>query len=291
MVYFSPLATKLYLSRSDLGLIAKGFPLCTSTPPTGSGMSTWATPDQPLSQVQDLLTRTVDLQTRSGDLQTRTVTRPVQMTTTADLQARPPGPLPPTTPLVRQTTPPIPRACSCPTRAPPPDRPITLPLPGTEENRHRLKRHLLDLYSASAFNVCEHQPLPMMSGPPLSLSIDPNAVPKPCHTPIAIPIHWQDEVKAGLDRDVRLGVLEKFPLGTPVTWCHRMVICTKKNESLRRTINFQPLNQHATRETHHCPSLFHQARAIPHQTKKTIFDAWNGYHSVALSAILPRLLG
>ncbi len=123
----------------------------------------------------------------------------------------------------------------------------------------------------------------MMSGPPLSLKIDPNAAPKPCHTPITIPVHWQEEVKAGLDRDVRLGVLEKVPLGTPVTWCHRMVICTKKNGSLRRTINFQPLNQHATRETHHCPSPFHQARAIPRLTKKTIFDAWNGYHSVALA--------
>ena len=277
MVYFSPLATKLYLSLatcSDLGLIAKGFPLCTSTPPTASGTSTWA--DQPLSQVQDLLTRT-------GDLQTRTihrVPRRIQMTATADLQARPPGPLLPTTPLVSQTNPPIPRACSCPTRAPPPDRPTSLPFPGTEENRHRLERYLLDLYSASAFNVCEHQPLPKMSGPPLSLSIDPNAVPKPCHTPIAIPIHWQDEVKAGLDRDVRLGVLEKV---TPVTWCHRMVICTKKDGSLRRTINFQPLNQYATRETHHCPSPFHQAQAIPCRTKKTIFDALNGYHSVALS--------
>jgi hypothetical protein len=62
-----------------------------------------------------------------------------------------------------------------------------------------------------------------------------------------------------------------------------MVICTKKNGSLRRTINFQPLNQHATRETHHCQSPFHQARAIPRLTKKTIFDAWNGYHSVALA--------
>ena len=160
--------------------------------------------------------------------------------------------------------------------------PTSLPFPGTEENRHRLERYLLDHYAASSFNVCEHQPLPMMSGPPLSLTINPNATLQPHHTPIAVPVHWQDEVKAGLDRDVRLGVLEKVPLGTPVTWCHRMVICTKKDGSLRQTINFQPLNQHSTRETHHCPSPFHQARAIPRLTKKTVFDAWNGYHSVAL---------
>ena len=99
----------------------------------------------------------------------------------------------------------------------------------------------------------------MMSGPPLALHIDPTATPKPCHTLIPIPIHWQEEVKRGLDRDVRLGVFEKVPLGTPVTWCHQMVVCTKKNGSLRRTINFQPLNKHATRETHHCPAAFHQA--------------------------------
>ena len=174
------------------------------------------------------------------------------------------------------------RPCHCPNRAPPPPRPTTLPYPPTEENRERLEQYLLNKYAASAFNICDHQTLPMMSGPPLSFTIDPTATPKPCHTPIPIPIHWQEEVKKGLDRDVRLGVLEKVPLGTPVTWCHRMVICTKKNGSLRRTIDFQPLNKHATRETHHCPSPFHQARAIPRGTKKTIFDAWNGYHSVAL---------
>jgi hypothetical protein len=41
-------------------------------------------------------------------------------------------------------------------------------------------------------------------------------------------------------------------------------------------------HQHATRKTHHTQSPFHQARSIPSNTKKTIFDAWNGYHSVPL---------
>ena len=61
-----------------------------------------------------------------------------------------------------------------------------------------------------------------------------------------------------------------------------MIICPKKNGSLRRTIDFQALNWHATRETHHTQSPFHQARSVPQHTKKTVFDAWNGYHSVAL---------
>ena len=174
------------------------------------------------------------------------------------------------------------KSCSCPTRSQPPARPTSLPFPATEANRQRMEEYLLNLYSSSSFNTCEHQTLPMMTSPPLALSIDPNATPKPCHNPIPVPVHWQEEVKRGLDRDVALGVLKKVPLGTPVTWCHRMVICTKKNGSLRRTIDFQPLNAHATRETHHCPSPFHQARAVPRNTRKTILNAWNGYHSVPL---------
>ena len=60
--------------------------------------------------------------------------------------------------------------------------------------------------------------------------------------------------------------MEKVPIGTPVTWCHRMVVCAKKNGSLQRTIDFQSLNQHTTRETHHTQSPFHQARSIPGDT-------------------------
>ena len=61
-----------------------------------------------------------------------------------------------------------------------------------------------------------------------------------------------------------------------------MVICAKKNGQPRRTVDFQALNAHATRETHHTPSPFLQARAVPNGKKKTVFDAWNGYHSVPL---------
>ena len=59
-----------------------------------------------------------------------------------------------------------------------------------------------------------------MEGPPMKLMIDPKAEPVAHHSPIPVPIHWQDEVKAGLDRDVRLGVIEPVPIGEPVTWCY-----------------------------------------------------------------------
>ena len=166
--------------------------------------------------------------------------------------------------------------CDCPRRAEPPTKPTTLPMPATEANRETLQKHLLRIYAQSTFNTCPHQPLPRMTGPPLRLMLDEDATPVAHHTPIPVAIHWQDEVKAGLDQDVRLGVLEEVPIGTPVTWCHRMVICAKKNGKPRRTVDFQALNKHAFRETHHTQSPFHQARRIPNGKRKT----WNGYHSV-----------
>ena len=111
-----------------------------------------------------------------------------------------------------------------------------------------------------------------MDGPPMRLMIDPDAEPKAYHTPIPVPLHWQSAVKDGLDQDVALGVLEPVPIGEPVTWCHRMVVCAKKNGKPRRTVDFQALNLHATRETHHTQSPFHQVRTIPGNTKKCVFD-------------------
>ena len=174
------------------------------------------------------------------------------------------------------------RPCKCPDRQLPPALPTELPYPPTERNRGKLQQWLVDYYSASTFNVCEHQPLPMMSGPPMRLMVDPNAKPVAFHTPIPVPVHAQDEVKAGLDQDVRLGVIEPVPVGTPVTWCARMVTQWKKSGKHRRTVDFQPLNKHAVRETHHTPSPFNQVRSIPPHTRKTKFDAWNGYHSIPL---------
>ena len=50
-----------------------------------------------------------------------------------------------------------------------------------------------------------------------------------------------------------------------------------------KKLDLQPLNGHAVKETHHTQSPFHQARQVPKHTKKTVFDCWNGSHSVPLS--------
>ena len=93
-----------------------------------------------------------------------------------------------------------------------------LPIPAVEENREKLQNFLLDYYSASAFNACEHQPLPLVKGPPMRLMIDANADPLAHHSPIPVPVHWQKKVNADLDHDVRLGLIEAVPVGKPVTF-------------------------------------------------------------------------
>ena len=172
--------------------------------------------------------------------------------------------------------------CQCPRRTMPPPPPKTIPYLPTEQNRGKLKQFLLDYYKSSTFNVCEHQTFPRMTGPPLRLMIEPTATPYAIHKPIPVPIHFQEDVYEGLKRDERLGVIEAVPIGTPVTWCHKMIVVPKKNGKPRRTVDLQPLNKYAVRETHHTEAPFHQARIVPANTFKTVTDAKDGYHSILL---------
>ena len=68
-------------------------------------------------------------------------------------------------------------ACDCPRRQLPPPPPQAPPYPPTDENAQKIEDWLLKYYSSSTFNVCSHQPLPAMEGPPLRLMVDPAAQP------------------------------------------------------------------------------------------------------------------
>ena len=68
--------------------------------------------------------------------------------------------------------------CNCPSE------PNHHSCPATEEYVPKLKQYLLDYYSSSTFNTCEHQPLTMMEGPPMCLMIDPKLKPMAHHSPM-----------------------------------------------------------------------------------------------------------
>ena len=122
-----------------------------------------------------------------------------------------------------------------------------------------------------------------MSGAPLEIHFKPDHSPKAHHTPIPVPHHWKSHVKADLDRDVRLGIIEQVPPGTPTIWCSRMVVVPKKDGSPRRTVDLQALNHATYRSTHHTPSPFNQACLVPPHSWKSYLEAWNGYHSMKLN--------
>ena len=138
--------------------------------------------------------------------------------------------------------------CNCPVRGIAPDPPTKIPFEPTNENVPRLEAWIREKYAASAFNCCECQPLPKMHGPPLKIYMQKGVKPIASHSPIPVPLHWHKKVKAGLDRDEAIGVIERVPAGTPTTWCHRMVVVPKKENSQLSTtesVQLQTNTSHA----------------------------------------------
>eukprot|EP00794_Sanderia_malayensis_P017188 gene17188-18918_t len=93
-----------------------------------------------------------------------------------------------------------------------------------------------------------------MTREPMKVEFKDDCKPYAVHNPIPVPHHWKERVKEDLDRDVRLGIIEKVPQGTSTEWCARMVVTAKKNGDLRRTVDLQQLNKATLRETHHTPT-------------------------------------
>ena len=172
--------------------------------------------------------------------------------------------------------------CGCLKREAPPEKPENLPFPCIPENNSKMKSWLLNRYAASTFNKCPHQQLPEMKGPPIQIHINPDAKPV-CRTkPAPVPLHFQEQVEEELNNDVLMGVLERVPYGEATTWCFKMLITRKSDGSPRRVVDLSPANKHCEREVHSSKTPFNLARSVPPGSVKSVFDAWNGYHSVTI---------
>ena len=177
---------------------------------------------------------------------------------------------------------PLNKVCDCEERSLPPGKPDKLPFDAIPENVEKMKAYLLDRYKGSTFNKCKHCPLPEMTGPPMKFHIDPEAKPVAFRKPVPVPLCWQEQVETELNDDVTIGVLERVPHGEATEWCFRMVLDRKSNGDPRRTVDLSPLNKFCKREVHVSKSPFQQARSVPPNSYKTVFDHWNGFHSVPI---------
>ena len=174
------------------------------------------------------------------------------------------------------------KTCSCLPRSPPPPMPSSCPFEPIEANRLHIENWIKEYYRSSVFNNCPHQQIPYMNAAPVRIHIE-HADELPCyHTPIPIPLHQQEDTYEELMNDIAKGVVEPVPVGEPSKVCFRMLTQTKKSGKVRRVVDFQGLNKFCARETHHTMSPFHQATSVPSDTKNTVTDAWNGYHSVKI---------
>ena len=153
--------------------------------------------------------------------------------------------------------------------------PEAIPFPPVSGNIAKLESYIRSFFAASAFNVCPHQPLPAMTGDLMTVTLRQDAIPYAIHTPIPIPLHWEDAVEKDLMKDVALGIIERVASTIPNIWCARMVVVPRKDGSPRRTIDFQKLNAATIRHTHHTPSPFQQVIKVPAGMFKSVLDAWN----------------
>ena len=162
-----------------------------------------------------------------------------------------------------------------------PDIPEKIPFPPTRENIPKLKKWLVDQFASSSFNTSS-APLAKMSGPPMTIHVDPAARPRAIHKPIPVPHHWHNKVRQDIQRDVELGIIEEVPMGVPTRWQARMVVVAKKNGDPRRTVDLSMLNDHCLRETHPTEAPFYQVSQVKEDSFKSCLDCWNGYHAVEL---------
>ena len=170
-------------------------------------------------------------------------------------------------------------SCSCPRREPVPEE---YPEFDPKLSVQQLRKRIIQYYGSSAFNRCTRQTLPLMRGEPLPIPVRSDVRPTAVHTPVPVPLHWEDKVHRDLMRDVALGVIEPVPVNTPVTWCSRMIVVPKHNGEPRRTVDMQALNRASVRQTHHTKSPFMLASAVPAGKVKSVLDVWNSFHSVPI---------
>ncbi len=147
-------------------------------------------------------------------------------------------------------------------REPPLNKPDHIPFEPTLENIPCTENWFRHAFAKSAFSVTA-APMPSMQGPKMKIHLHPGATLKTVHTQIPVPFHWEKVVKELLDRDVRSGVLEKVPEGTPSRCCTCMAVVQKRDGTPRRTVDLQSLNRECLRETHYIQAPFHLVNQIP----------------------------
>ena len=135
--------------------------------------------------------------------------------------------------------------------------------------------HFSDVFS-------EEAELKAMRGPPMKIYLKKDAKPFALRTARSIPFALRSQVKAEIDRLVKIGVWK--PVGDrPTEWCHPLVIVPKTG-SVRLCVDLTKLNTEVERIVHPAATPKEIIASIPPGSKWfSKFDAVSGYWQMALA--------
>ena len=128
----------------------------------------------------------------------------------------------------------------------------------------------------------ENKPLKPMSGPPMQIHVDEDAIPVKLHNARVIPLAFQAKTKEALDKLVSQGIIE--PVGGEITdWCSPCVPIIKPNGEVRVTVDHKHLNEYVKRPSHPSSSAYSKLRQIKPGAKYfTTMDCLQGYHQIEI---------
>jgi hypothetical protein len=129
-----------------------------------------------------------------------------------------------------------------------------------------------EYFKESAFNQCKRQQSPITTGKPMKIHTKPETIPYCCTKPTIFPLNFRAQVKADMEAKVKKGILERVPAGEHGTWCSRMVIQSKKNGKVRRTVDVSYLRKHGLDESHNTPSAPVITKHVPGSKYKSTLD-------------------
>ena len=127
-------------------------------------------------------------------------------------------------------------------------------------------------------------PLKTMKGGPMSIKMRDGPV-KATFTSTArkCPYAFENLVKAKLDEDEALGIIEKVPIEEVTEWCSPAHFVMKPNGGVRSVVDLQGLNNYVQRPIHPFPTARDIVSNIPPGTKWfAVFDCKFGYWQIEL---------
>lgn len=119
-----------------------------------------------------------------------------------------------------------------------------------------------------------------VKGPPVKITLKPEAVPYCVTTARIIPFPLMPKVESELKRMEDAGIITNVT--EPTDWCAPIVTAFKKNGDVRLGVDLKKLNQAVKREHYMLPYLDDIAQKLSKATVFSKLDASSGFHQIPL---------